>query len=250
MRTTTFTFNLTLRNDKAEDLTFTVDRRGPAGWTVDATLDRPGPGGQRTCQGRRRPRTSRSPSTPPSNAPPGSTRSRSIVTVGGQQIHEDLEVEITGSYTSRLSTPTGLLSAHGPVGQRHRADVRRSRTPARRRSPTSTMTATPPTELEGRVRPADDRDASPPGATVTVTAKITPSGDAIAGDYSITFNAPRPRRRTTRRRHPVHGRDVDRRRDPRRRADRRAPSAACGGSSDATGGAEPWRRHAHAQPGG
>jgi len=35
---TTFTFNLTLRNESAEDLTFAVTAVGPEGWEVNATL--------------------------------------------------------------------------------------------------------------------------------------------------------------------------------------------------------------------
>src|SRR6185369_16691238 len=33
---TTFTFNLTLKNDTAQDLTFGLNAQGPTGWTVTA----------------------------------------------------------------------------------------------------------------------------------------------------------------------------------------------------------------------
>ena len=34
--TTTFTFNLRLANDTAQELTFTFEGQGPEGWTVEA----------------------------------------------------------------------------------------------------------------------------------------------------------------------------------------------------------------------
>ena len=48
----TFPFSLTLNNDTAEDLPFSVVATGPAGWTVTAQVGSPGAGRERRGQGR------------------------------------------------------------------------------------------------------------------------------------------------------------------------------------------------------
>ena len=50
------------------------------------------------------------------------------------------------------------------------------------------LTATPPTDWTVTMDP-ETLPAIPPGQTATITATITPSGEAVAGDYVVTFNA-------------------------------------------------------------
>ena len=181
-----FKFNLTIRNGKAADQTFTVSGEGPSGWTVTPTV---------TGQAQAVTTVVKSGSTvnvsvavdAPANAPSGKYPIPVIVTVGGQQIQEDLEVEVTGSYDVRLSTPGGLLSGHGPSGSVTEQTFEINNTGT---SPLTAveMTFTAPSNWTVEFDKATIATIAA-GATETVIAKITPSSNAIAGDYSITFNA-------------------------------------------------------------
>ena len=112
---TNFTFNLQVVNDKAEDLTFTVTGVGPPGWEVEAT-----PTGQAQAvsavveAGAEAGITVTV--TAPENVPSDSYPIQVTATVGGEQLQQELIVEITGSYSLSLTTETGVLSARGPSG--------------------------------------------------------------------------------------------------------------------------------------
>src|SRR6185436_19074043 len=51
-----------------------------------------------------------------------------------------------------------------------------------------TLTASPPTNWEVTIDPTTV-DAIAPTETATLTATITPSGEAVAGDYVVSFTA-------------------------------------------------------------
>ena len=112
-------------------------------------------------------------------------------TVGGQQLQKELSVEITGSYSLTLSTPTPACSAPA---------ARPAASPRSSSAITNTGTA-PLTNVELTAHAADRLDGGLRSSRadrehrarcrrfVDVTARITPSGDAIAGDYNLTFRA-------------------------------------------------------------
>jgi uncharacterized membrane protein len=181
-----FKFNLTIRNGKAADQTFTVSGEGPAGWTVDSTVTGQTQAVTAVVKSGQTANVSVSVEAP-AGAPAGKYPITVIVTVGEQQIQQDLEVEVTGSFGLELGTPNDLLSAHGPSGSitEQTFEVTNSGT-----SPLTNveMTFTAPTNWKVEFdKPTIETIAA--GATETVIAKITPSSNAIAGDYSIAFNA-------------------------------------------------------------
>jgi len=97
----------------------------------------------------------------------------------------DLSVEVTGSYKLQVSTPTDLLSAHGPSGTVTTQVFRITNTGT---APVSNvvMSASAPTDWKVTFSPETTASIAP-GAYADITASIIPSGDAIAGDYSLTF---------------------------------------------------------------
>jgi uncharacterized membrane protein len=107
--------------------------------------------------------------------------------VGEETLTQDLEVVVTGSYTLTLDTPTGVLSARGSAGTLTDQQFDITNTGS---APLTNvvMTATPPTDWKVEFEPATTATLAS-GDTVRVTAHITPTSDAIAGDYTIDFRA-------------------------------------------------------------
>jgi uncharacterized membrane protein len=182
----TFTYNLSIHNDKAEDLTFTATGEGPIGWTVDVTIVGQAQAVSGTIKSNG---TSQviAKVTPAKNAEAGTYKANVVVTVGTEQFPLELSVDVTGSYSLSVSTPTDLLSAHGPSGTVTTQVFRITNTGT---APVANvvMTAQAPTEWKVTFSP-EKTDTIAAGAFVDITASITPSGDAIAGDYNVTFTA-------------------------------------------------------------
>jgi uncharacterized membrane protein len=181
-----FTFNLTISNQKAQDLTYTATGEGPDGWTVNVTLtgQSQAVSGTVKANGTANIAVQVSAAT---NAAAGPYNAQVVATVGGQQFPITLEVDVTGSYSLALSTPTQLLSGHGPSGSVTQQSFTITNTGT---APVTNvaMSVTPPTNWKVDFSPATIASVEP-NVPVTVIANITPSGDAIAGDYSLTFNA-------------------------------------------------------------
>lgn len=182
----TFNFNLTLKNSKAEDLTFSVNAQGPAGWTVEATL---------TGQSQAASAIVKAGSTsgvtvkvqPPAGTPAGTYDIQVVAVAGEQSINGSLQVEVTGSYDLAIATADGRLNGHGAAGSASplAVAVTNSGTAA---ITNVKLTASAPSGWD--VTFEQDTIASlEPGVPVTVNAQVKPSGDSIAGDYNITVTA-------------------------------------------------------------
>jgi uncharacterized repeat protein (TIGR01451 family) len=179
-----FTFNLNVSNKTAEDLTFTATGEGPTGWTVDVTLT----GQAQAVSGTVKAGGASNIAvkvTPADNADAGTYKNTVVATVGSQQFPIDLSVEVTGSYSMQLSTPTQVLSANGPAGSVTEQTFSVTNTGT---APITNvvLSGSLPQNWKVEFDPAKT-DSIAAGQSVTVTARITPSSDAIAGDYSLTF---------------------------------------------------------------
>jgi uncharacterized repeat protein (TIGR01451 family) len=181
-----FTFNLTISNETPEDTSYTATGEGPVGWTVDVTLT----GQTQAVSGTVKAGGSATAAvkvTPAENADAGSYKIAVVATVGGKQYPQELSVEITGSYSMTLSTPTQVLSANGSAGSVTEQTFTITNTGT---APISNvvLSGSLPTNWKVEFSPATI-DSVAPGQPVNVTAKITPASDAIAGDYSLNFTA-------------------------------------------------------------
>jgi uncharacterized membrane protein len=181
-----FNFTLTLKNDKEEDVTFSTTATGPDNWDVSAkataqtqavtAVVKAGAVAQITVAAK-----------PPADVQAGKFPINLTVNAGDTTLTKDLEVDITGSYTMSLTTPTGVLSTRGSAGGTTDQQFVITNTGS---APLTkvVMTATPPTDWKVTFDPAST-DTLAPGDTVNVTAHIVPTTNAIAGDYTLTFNA-------------------------------------------------------------
>ncbi|HTC85936.1 MAG TPA: NEW3 domain-containing protein [Candidatus Acidoferrum sp.] len=184
---TTFTFTLTLSNDTPEDRTFAVSAAGPDGWQVTA---RPSDQSQASSV----PVKASSSATitvtaaPPATAPAGQYPIAVKATQGGNEIDAQLVVQIIGQYQLTLTTPDQRLNAEGTAGAAipFQIVVQNSGT-----APLQAvkLTSTPPTDWKITFSPSDTIASIDPNTSKTIIANITPSDQAIAGDYVVAFTA-------------------------------------------------------------
>lgn len=182
----TFSFNLTLSNDTAQDLTFSVNATGPAGWTVTATLTGQAQAASAIVKAGDSSGVTVSAEPPPDTV--AGTYDIAVVALAGErQITGSLQVQVTGSYELAVATQGGALNGRGPAGSaapmvlvvtnNGTAPVTNVR-----------MTSSAPTDWEITF----DKETIPSldaGQSETVTAQVRASGDAIAGDYNISITA-------------------------------------------------------------
>ena len=184
---TSFTYNLTLRNDSAQDLTYAVNAVGPAGWEVNATL---------TGQTQAASAVVKAGSTsgvsvaakPPADVTPGTYPIDVRATVGDRTIDAQLTAEITGTNALTLTTPDQRLSNSGAAGSSitQQLVVRNDGTQPLQQV---VVSATAPTDWTITFSPSDTIATIAAGASETITATLVPSNDAIAGDYVVTYQA-------------------------------------------------------------
>jgi uncharacterized membrane protein len=182
-----FTFDLTLQNSSAEDQTVSAKATGPAGWTVDTKLSQANAASILVKAGSST--TITVTATPPTDAPAGHTDIAVSVTAGTKTIPGTLGIDITGTFTLSLATPNDLISAHGPAGSGTTQQILVKNTGS---GPLTNvkMTSTSPTNWKVTFDAADDTIPTiAPGDTATVTATITPTGEAVTGDYKVTISA-------------------------------------------------------------
>lgn len=183
---TSFKFNLTLSNDTPDDLTFGVVANGPPGWTVDAKVTSQAQAASAIVKAGETTAievTAQAPEAAAAQVYPISVDATS----GDKTAHADLSVEVTGSYKLTLTTPDGRLSANASAGSvtdlsltlqnSGTADV-----------PDVALSASAPTGWTVTFEP-DTPVTVPANGDAQVTAHLTPSGNAIAGDYVTTFKA-------------------------------------------------------------
>src|SRR4029079_19403040 len=109
-------------------------------------------------------------------------------TAGDKTATADLAIEVTGSYSMTLGTPNDVLSANGSAGSPTKIA---SGVPNTGTAPITAfkLTGTPPTDWKVDYDPADGVPTIAPGDTGTINATVTPSGQAVAGDYVVSFTA-------------------------------------------------------------
>jgi uncharacterized membrane protein len=184
---TSFTFNLTLANDTAEDLTFAVTAVGPDGWQAAATLTGQAQAASAVVKAGSSAAISVA-AMPADGATAGSYPIAVRATVGEKTIDAQLTIEITGTNAMTLTTPDQRLSNSGSAGSTisQQLVIQNDGTDA---LTGVTIGATTPTDWTVTYAPSATVASIAAKGSSTVTASIVPSGDAIAGDYVVTFRA-------------------------------------------------------------
>jgi uncharacterized membrane protein len=184
-----FKFDLQLQNDTAQDVTVSATATGPTGWTIDTTLT--GATDAASTVVKTGASQSISVSVTPAEGTPADTYPiKVIATAGERTVEADLAISVTGSYSMQLSTPGDVLSTRGSAGSATTQDFVITNTGT---APITNVTLeaspAPPQGWTVTVNPEAGVPSIEPGATGTITATITPSADAVAGDYVVSFQA-------------------------------------------------------------
>jgi uncharacterized membrane protein len=177
-----FSFNLTLRNDTAEDLTFAVNATGPQGWTVSTQITGEAQAASAIVEAGNT-RGVEVSVKPPTTVDAGSYPVEVVATAGSRQIKGSLAVEITGSYEMDLTTPDDRLNASGESGQAISLPMRVENNGTTALEAVK-LSGTGPTGWTIEFDPPQVATIAPNSAA-DVTARITPSADAISGDYVV-----------------------------------------------------------------
>jgi uncharacterized membrane protein len=185
---TVFNYNVLLNNDTNQQLTFSLDTQGPAGWTVEAKPAAE-PGATTTTVDAGSNTTINVTVDPPADAVAGIYTAKLLAQGGPAPIELDLTAEITGSYALNLSTSDERLNANATAGGQSTIELVVTNTGS---APLANvrLTATPPRNWEITFDQETIAEI-PAGAnnSVTVTATIQPPGNAVAGDYQLTIRA-------------------------------------------------------------
>ena len=184
----TFKFTLTLANDTPDDLTFSVASTGPTDWTVDTQV-----GTQTQAASVVVKAGSSTPvvvtAKPSSTAAAGKYPIAVDATSGDRTAHSDLSVEITGSYKLALSTVDQRVNMSATAGGTSDLTVVLTNSGTADIA-AAALSASAPSGWKVVFEPATV--AVPAGQQVQAVAHVTPSSDAIAGDYVATFKADAP----------------------------------------------------------
>lgn len=181
-----FTFPVEIRNDSPAEVQLELSAEGPIGWIVEARPQTQsqasaitvGPGATTKIT------VTANPST---TAAAGLYDLRVMARGGGVDAEAPLQVQITGSFDMQISTPDQRLNADVTAGQATQFPVIVFNTGTAELLQVS-LDSTPPSGWEVTW----DTELIPniaAGDYATVNATITPSAEAIAGDYQITFRA-------------------------------------------------------------
>jgi uncharacterized membrane protein len=182
----TFTFDMELANNSPDDIAFQLEAVGPEGWNVEARPSTEQQAATATVAGGETTGVQVE-VDPPDDTAAGTYPIQVRAAGGGQQAEAELEVEITGNFAMTLTTPNEQLNAEVTSGRATEVPL------VVRNDGTAPLvgvelSADPPAEWDVTFEPGIVEQV-PPGEQAQVTATITPSGEAVAGDYIVSLSA-------------------------------------------------------------
>ncbi|HSL24991.1 MAG TPA: NEW3 domain-containing protein [Acidimicrobiia bacterium] len=184
--TDTFTFNVEVKNDTPAEIQLELAAEGPIGWTVDARPQSQSQASTITIDAGATGRITVT-AEPPASAAAGVYDLRVTARGGGVDAEAPLQVQITGSFDMQMTTPDQRLNADVTAGQAAQFPVVVLNTGSADLVNVS-LSATPPSGWEVTFD-TETIATIAAGDFATVNATITPSAEAIAGDYQISFRA-------------------------------------------------------------
>lgn len=184
----TFTFNVELKNRTAEAQLYALKADAPRGWSVAFK-----PNYKQATSVSVEPNATSSFNidiNPPHNVQAGAYKIPVHAITSATSASLELEVVITGSYDLELTTPTGLLSSKITAGDQKRIELEIRNTGSSELKDIN-LRSSAPVDWEVEFEPQKVERLAP-GNTAQVFASIKPSKKAITGDYVTTLEANNP----------------------------------------------------------
>lgn len=184
---TSFSFNATLINNSAAAQSYSLSAEAPDGWQVSFK-----PSGEtaQVASLQLEPGVSQGLTvgvTPPNNVAAGDYTIACSAISGSETLSMDLAVTVTEKYDLSLSTPDGRLSFDTHANEE--SDVTLSITNNSNVAVQNVnLTSSAPTDWNVSFD-TPTIEVIEAGATVEVTAHVTPSKNALTGDYVVTMSA-------------------------------------------------------------
>ena len=182
-----FSFSATLVNNSPETQTYSLSAQAPEGWQVSFE-----PSGESTQVASIELESAASQGlditvTPPNNVEAGRYTIPCSAVSAGETLDMELSVTVTEKYSLDLSTPDGLLSFDTHANEETPVTLsitNNSNVPVQNVN----LTSSAPSEWNVSFD-TPTIDVIEAGATVEVTARVTPSDQALTGDYVVTMTA-------------------------------------------------------------
>jgi uncharacterized membrane protein len=184
----TFNYDVELRNRTAEEQHYALQANAPNGWQVQFKA-----GGDNVTSvtvPSNESETITVSVTPPEQVEKGTYEIPIAAKAGGTSSELMLEAVVTGTYDIELTTPDGRLSTDINAGDKKTLTLLVKNTGT---SPLNdiSLSSNTPTDWDVKFEPAKIATLEA-GATETVKATITSSDNAIAGDYVVEMTAKSP----------------------------------------------------------
>ena len=182
-----FSYGVTIQNDTGAEQTYSLSASAPTGWTVTFT-----PSGESThVAGITVAEQSSQGLTVTVTPPAGVDAGEYTIPISAISATENLSVEltanITGTYTIDLSTPSGLLSFDANANRETSITLTITNT-GNVDQQNINLTSSVPTDWSVTFSESTI-DVLEAGATKEVTMYVTPSSDALSGDYAMSVTA-------------------------------------------------------------
>ena len=182
-----FSFSATLVNNSPETQTYSLSAQAPEGWQVAFE-----PSGESSQVASIELESAASQGlditvTPPNNVEAGQYTIPCSAVSAGETLDMELSVTVTEKYSLDLSTPDGLLSFDTHANEETPVTLsitNNSNVPVQNVN----LTSSAPSEWNVSFD-TPTIDVIEAGATVEVTARVTPSDQALTGDYVVTMTA-------------------------------------------------------------
>ncbi|WP_258359168.1 NEW3 domain-containing protein [Moorella sulfitireducens] len=184
---TTFRFRVDLTNNGAQERSYSLDAQAPPGWQVTFS---PAYDSKQIASLTLKPGNSQGLDVtvkPPQNVKAGTYDIPIQASAGNSKAGVVLKVNITGTYTLELTTPTGRLNADAVAGRESPVTLVVKNTGSADMA-NITFAAAAASGWAVTFKP-EKIDLLPAGSSQQVTAFIKPSSKAIAGDYVVSISA-------------------------------------------------------------
>lgn len=182
-----FSFEASLVNNSASQQNYSFSSNAPAGWTVSFTPSgESSPVNSITVE----PRQSQAVTigvTPSVDAQAGDYTISCSAVSAGETLKTDLKATITGNYSLDVSTPSGRLSTEAYPNKQKEITLKLTNNGNTDLKNVNLTATTPDGWSMSFSQPAVEVIEA--GASVEVTARLTPGKDALSGDYVVTVKA-------------------------------------------------------------